>query len=209
MKYYTPELIEMGLSQDDDVLNEQDRLWGEAAERYSQSLAQVRGSFPKGVRRLFGRYYLHDSNVHRIGRKDRFFLIELQLDTPPRSFLTFRYRLLRPAEVNKESLPPACRSKGSAVDWLYSEVERLSVEEVLCSPSAATWVNDEWLTRAEQFDAEAGSTWPFWVHRILLSNGWELTLCFHDLSIDEYENLLVPTTANGTMATCESTSPSF
>ncbi len=208
MKYYTPELIEMGRSQDDDVLNEQDRLWGQAAERYSQYLAEVRGTFPRGLRRLFGRYYLHDASILRIGRKDRFFLIELQLDTPPRSFLTFRYRLLRPVEVNKESLPPGCRSRGPAVDWLYAEVERLSVEEVLRSPFAATWVKDEWLTQADQFNDETGSTWPFWAHRILLSNGWELALCFHDIDVQEYENFLVPATANGTMATREPTSPS-
>jgi hypothetical protein len=40
------------------------------------------------------------------------------------------------------------------------------------------------------------------VHRILLSNGWEVTLFFHDLKIDEYESLLSPTAANGrTLAT--------
>src|SRR5207244_1666188 len=116
--------------------------------------------------------YLHDAIIHRISPKDRAFLIELQLDTPPRSILTFRYRLLRPVEVNKESLPPAGRSKGGAVQWLYAEIERLSREDVLRSPSASSWVRDEWLTQAENFDGEAGSKWPFWVHRILLGNGW-------------------------------------
>jgi hypothetical protein len=201
MKYYTPALIEMGQSRDDDILDEQDRLWGEAAARYAGYLAEVRDSFPKGVRRLFGRYYLHDATIHRIAQKDRYFLIELQLDTPPRSFLLFRYRLLRPAEVNKEALPPSCRSKGSEVDWLYAEVERLSREEVLGSPFAATWVKDDWLAQAEQFDRKAGAEWPFWVHRILLSNGWELTLSFHDLEVEEYENLLVATTVNGSATT--------
>jgi hypothetical protein len=143
MKYYTPELIEMGRSSNDDILDEQDRLWSEAAARYSSYLAEVKGSFPEGLRRLFSRYYLHDATIHRIAQKDRYFLIELQLDTPPRSFLLFRYRLLRPVEVNKEALPHSCRSKGSEVDWLYAEVERLTSEEVLRSPFAATWVKDD------------------------------------------------------------------
>jgi hypothetical protein len=190
MNYYTPELIEMGRSADDDVLDEQDRLWGEAGERYRNYLEQVRASFPKGVRRLFSRYYLHDSSIQRIGQNDRFFSIELQLDTPPRSFLTFRYRLLRPAQVNKEALPPACRSKGAAVHWLYAEIEQLSREEVLGSATAATWVRDEWLAQADGFDRGTEATWPFWVHRILLSNGWELTLWFHDVEVHEYEPLL-------------------
>jgi hypothetical protein len=208
MNYYTPELIVMGQSTDEDVLDQQVRLWGEAGERYSQYLAEVRQSFPRGVRRLFSRYYLHDAIIYRIGQKDRSFLIDLQLDTPPHSFLTFRYRLLRPAEINKESLPPAGRSKGPAVQWLYAEIERLSREDVLRSPFASTWVKDEWLTQAENFDGETGSKWPFWVHRILLGNGWELTLCLHDLDVEEYENLLVPATANGRLAAGEPASPS-
>src|SRR5690348_8238272 len=105
MKYYTPRLIEMGQSSDDDVLDEQDRLWGEAGERYRRYLAEVKGSFPKGVRRLFARYYLHDAQVLRLAEKHKVFLIDLQLDTPPRSLVSFRYRLLRPAELNREALP--------------------------------------------------------------------------------------------------------
>src|SRR5260370_35153700 len=101
MKYYTPELIVMGRSTDDDVLDQQDRLWEEAGERYSQYLDQVRDRFPKGVRRLFNRYYLHDATIHQIGQKDRFFFIELRLATPPRSLLSFLYRLLLPAETNQ------------------------------------------------------------------------------------------------------------
>jgi hypothetical protein len=208
MKYYTPELIVMGQSTDEDILDRQDRLWGEASEGYSQYLAQVRSSFPKGVRRLFSRYYLHDAVIHRIGQKDKFFLIELQLDTPPRSFLTFRYRLLRPAEVNKEALPPAGRSKGAAVLWRYAEIEQQFRDDLLQSPCASTWVKDEWLTQAEEFDGKAGSKWPFWAHRILLSNGWELTVCFYDVDVEEYENLLVPATANGRLAVGEPASPS-
>jgi hypothetical protein len=208
MNYFTPELIEMGRSGDDDVLDEQDRLWGEAGARYRQYLGEVNGSFPKGVRRLSARYYLHDAVIHRIGQKDRSFLMELTLDTPPHSFLTLRYRLLRPAEVNKESLPPACRSKGATVRWLYAEVERLSREEVLGSPYASTWVKDDWLTQADHFGSEAGSSWPFWAHRILLSNGWELTLLFHDVEVGQYEDVLVPGADTGRLAGCEAGSPS-
>ena len=70
------------------------------------------------------------------------------------------------------------------------------------------WVKDEWLTQAENFDGQAASKWPFWVHHILLGNGWELTLCFHDVEVEEYEDLLVPGTAKGRLVAGEPTSPS-
>src|SRR5262245_53416033 len=150
MKYFTPELVALGRTGDPALLDEQEARWEEAGERYSQYLDQVRARFPKGIRRLFSRYYLHDAAIHRIGQKDKYFLIELQLDTPPRSFLTFRYRLLRPAEINREALRPECRTRGVQVDWLYAEIEQLSVEEVLASPSAADWVQDAWLSQARR-----------------------------------------------------------
>jgi hypothetical protein len=200
MNYYTPELIEMGRSSNDQVLDEQDRLWAEAAARYSRYIAEVKDSFPEGLRRLFSRYYLHDATIHRIAQKERYFLIELQLDTPPRSFLLLRYRLLRPVETNKEALPLSCRAKGPEVDWIYAEVERLSSEEVLRSPFAASWVKDDWLAQAEHAEGTAGSEWPFWVHHILLSNGWEFAVYFHDIKIDVYETLLSAAVNGHTLA---------
>jgi hypothetical protein len=168
----------------------------------------VRDCFPPGVRRLFGRYYLHDAAIHRIARKERVFLIELRLDTPPRSFLTLRYRLLRPSEINKESLPTACRRKGDGVEWLYAEIERLTPEEVLSSPRASTWVQDTWLDQARTFDEASGGKWPFWEQHVLLSNGWELKLAFHDLEIEEYEDVLMPVADNGRMVEWNSASAS-
>jgi hypothetical protein len=46
MNYFTPELIEMGRSDDDDILDEQDRLWGEASARYVVPNHSVRGPHP-------------------------------------------------------------------------------------------------------------------------------------------------------------------
>jgi hypothetical protein len=207
MKFFTPELIAMTRSEDDATLDEAEDRWEEAGARYSEYLDGVRDRFPRGLRRLFSRYYLHDAAVHRVSQKDRFFLIELQLDTPPRSFLTFRYRLLRPVQIDKESLPPSCRAKGAAVDWLYAEVEQATAEEVLRSPQTSTWVKDEWLAAARASERDASLEWPFWVHRILLSNGWELTVHFHDVEVEEYEDLLVPMTANGRIVQSEIRSP--
>jgi hypothetical protein len=204
MKYFTPELVSHMRSGDPDTHDE----WEEAGARYSQYLAQVRESFPPGVRRLFSRFYLHDAAIHRIAQKERVFLIELQLDTPPRSFLTLRYRLLRPVEIDRASLPVACRSKGPGVAWLYGEIEQFTPEDVLSSPCTSTWVQDTWLDQARASGREPGARWPFWEHRILLSNGWELKLCFHDVEIEEYEDVLMPVVGNGRMAASDSTSTS-
>jgi hypothetical protein len=64
-------------------------------------------------------------------------------------------------------------------------------------------VRDEWLTQAEVFGDGILAEWPFWKHRILLSNGWELTLHFHDLEVEEYDSPLVPAAVNGSVTAQE------
>jgi len=203
MKFFTPELVALCRSDDPQALDEAESRWEEAGEQYSQYLKKVRKSFPRGIRRLFHRYYFHDATIYRIGQRDRFFLIELKLDTPPKSYLTFRYRLLCPVDINQQALPPVCQSGGSTVGWLYSEIDRLTLEEVLLSPRTSDWVKADWLDQLQEPEAARKVPWPFWCHRILLSNGWELTLAFHDVEIDEYENLLTPSPVNGKMTTGE------
>jgi hypothetical protein len=105
-------------------------------------------------------------------------------------------------------LSPCLISLFASSQSSHAQIERLPSEEVLGSPFASTWVKDDWLVQAESRNGEAHSTWPFWTHRILLSNGWELTLYFHDVAIDEYENLLTPPTTCGTLTASESASTS-
>src|SRR5947209_9877211 len=49
MKYFTPDLYVRGQSLDDDVLDEVDRLWEEAGERYAAYLDTVRAEFSAGL----------------------------------------------------------------------------------------------------------------------------------------------------------------
>jgi hypothetical protein len=160
VKFFTPELIEMGSSDDDRILNEQDRLWDEAGDRYVAYLDTVRPQFPPGLRKIDESYYLHDAVIRGMGRVDRSFVIVLQLDTPPHSLLTFTYDLVEEPVINPDVYPADQRTPAHCVDWQYDEIEMVPGEP------------------------------PTWVNTILLSNGWEVRLHFRDIQVQEAQALI-------------------
>ena len=93
-------------------------------------------------------------------------MVVLQLDTPPQSLLTLTYELVEEPRIDPEALPEAVRSKGPVVEWQYDEVEKV-----------------------------AGGP-PTWRQSVLLSNGWEVTLHFRDVRVEEAQALL-PTPRDG------------
>src|SRR3954452_9625374 len=125
MEYYTPGLIARGQSDDDDVLDEQSRLWEDAAARYVAYLDTVRGQVPAGLKHIGNSYYLHDATALSIGRRGTAFVLVLQLDTPPRSILTFTYDLLSEPAIEEGALPPLARMECDPPLWLYNELERV------------------------------------------------------------------------------------
>jgi hypothetical protein len=160
MKYFTPDLIVMGQSDDEDVLNEQDRLWEEAGARYVAYLDTIRPHFPTGLRQIDESYYLHDAIVRGMGRRDQSFVIILQLDTPPQSILTFTYDLVEAPTIIQGALPAKVCGTGPIVDWQYNEIEMVPSDP------------------------------PTWRESLLLSNGWELKLHFRDVQVQEVEAIL-------------------
>lgn len=160
MNYFTPELIVMGQSQDDRVLNEQERRWDEAGDRYVAYLDTIRPYFPPGLRQIDESFYLHDGIVHGMGRRGQFFVIILQLDTPPQSILTFTYNLIDDPAIVKDALPREWCGTGQRVDWQYNEIEMVPGNP------------------------------PTWRESLLLSNGWELTLHFRDIHVEEVQAVL-------------------
>ena len=160
MRYFTPALIGMGQSSDDQVLNEQERLWDEAGDRYTAYLDTVRPAFPPGLKYLDERYHLHDAVVSGMGQRDGSFIVVLQLDTPPHSLLQLTYDLADPPTIAKDVLPAKLRSNGYHVEWQYDEIEQLP-----------------------------GSP-PTWLQSILLSNGWEVRLHFRDVQVQEAQAIL-------------------
>jgi hypothetical protein len=160
VKYFTPGLIALGQSEDSQTLNEQERRWEEAGDRYAAYLDTIRPEFPPGLRIIDARYYLHDGAIQGMGQEGRTFLLVLQLDTPPHSLLTFSYDLVSDAVIDREALPPGCRGTGSVVAWEYDEIERVPGDP------------------------------PTWRQSILLSNGWEVQLHFRDVRVQEVRALL-------------------
>ena len=160
MKYFTPDLIVRGQSEDSRILNEVEALWDERCERYNAYLASIRDQLCPGLRHIEDNYYLHDAKVRDIGRSDGTFVIVLQLDTPPHSLLTFTYELVEPSQVDPQVLPEAARSRGELVEWQYDEIEKIPGEP------------------------------PTWRQSILLSNGWEVVVHFRNVKVEELQALL-------------------
>lgn len=160
MKYFTPQLIARGQSDDNSVLNEVEARWDELSEQYRAYLDAIKGDFPPGPRHVEESYYLHDARVQAMGRRDGAFLVVLQLDTPPQSLLMFTYDLIEDPRIDPDALPEAARFKGNAVEWQYDEVERVEGQP------------------------------PTWRQAILLSNGWEVTLHFRDVRAEEAQALI-------------------
>lgn len=168
MRYFTPELIVMGRSNDDRVLNEQDQLWEEAGARYVSYLDSVRPHFPAGLRQIDENYYLHDATIRGMGRRDKSFVMILQLDTPPQSLLTLTYDLVEEPIIVKDALPPELCGSGAAVDWQYNEIEMVPGDP------------------------------PTWRESLLLGNGWELKLHFRDVQVQEVHAVLPTPTQGAT-----------
>jgi hypothetical protein len=166
MKYFTPELIARGQTEDDRILHEVEALWDERCDQYNAYIASIKGELPAGLRRIEDGYYLHDATVQGMGRRNGAFVIVLQLDPPPHSLLTFTYDLTEEPHIDPQALPEGAGSTGPVVEWLYDELEKVPGHP------------------------------PTWRQSILLSNGWEVTLHFRDVRVEEVEALL-PAPRNG------------
>ncbi len=160
MKYFTPALIALGRSDDDRVLDEQERLWEEAGEHYVAYLDTVRPRFPAGLRRIDESYYLHDAIVCSMGRRQQTFVMVLRLDPAPQSILTFTYDLVEDPVIIKDAIPQEEFGGGPLVEWQYNEIEMVEGNP------------------------------PTWRESLLLSNGWELRLHFRDVRVEEAQAVL-------------------
>jgi hypothetical protein len=160
VKYFTRDLIEMGLSQDSQVLGEWERLWDERGDKYVAYLDTIRAHFPPGLRQMDENYYLHDAVIGGMGQRNRTFVIMLQLDTPPHSLVTFTYDLTADPAIICDTLAPDQHASPHYVEWLYDEIESVPGEP------------------------------PTWIQSILLTNGWEVRLHFRDLTVQEMQTLI-------------------
>lgn len=169
MNYFTAELIVMGQSKDDAILNEHERRWEEAGDRYVAYLDTVRPCFPPGLRQIDESYYLHDAAVRGLGRRGPIFVMILQLDTPPQSILTLTYDLVEDPIITRDAIPQEHCGTGPRADWQYNEIEMIPGNP------------------------------PTWRESLLLSNGWEVLLHFRDVRAEEFQAVLPPTRNGATV----------
>jgi hypothetical protein len=160
MKYFTPDLIARGQSEDSRILDEVEALWDERCDRYNTYVASIRDELIPGLHYIEDNYYLHDARVRGMGCKDGTFVVMLQLDTPPHSLVTFTYELVELPRIDLQALPEAVRSCGEVVEWQYDEIEKVPAEP------------------------------PTWRQSILLSNGWEVAIHFRNVKVEEMQALL-------------------
>jgi hypothetical protein len=160
MKFFTPDLIARGQSDDSGVLNEVETLWDERCQLYSEYVASIRDQLCSGLRHIEDSYYLHDAIVRSMGCREGLFVVVLQLDTPPYSLLTFNYELVESPRIDPNVLPESARSLSELVEWQYDEIEKVPSEP------------------------------PTWRQSILLSNGWEVVVHFRDVQVTQMQAIL-------------------
>jgi hypothetical protein len=169
MNYFTADLLLRFGSDDPAVAEAASEEWERACERYNAHIAALKPQMTPGLLQIEENYCLHDAKVRGMGRQGPSFVIMLQLDTSPHSLLTFTADLTAEPAINTTALPRELRSTGETVEWQYDELE-------LVPGTPATWS---------------------WV--ILLSNGWEVRLCFRDIHVQEAQ-ALIPSPRNGPLS---------
>jgi hypothetical protein len=166
VKYFTPELVVAYGSDDPATWKDAEARWDDACARYGAYLASVKDRLPAALRHVEDTYRLHDAVVRGMGRRGGEFVLVLQTASPPQPLLTFTYELAGEPLIRKDVLPTDYQSTAGHVDWQYDEIEMADGEPTT------------------------------WRQSILFSNGWEVSLHFRDVRVQEVEALL-PAPRNG------------
>jgi hypothetical protein len=179
MQYFTPELfVRLQDLRDRGAMQE----WDRASERYSAALKSMVTRLPAAVKKLAGRYHLHDAEILCISHLGDNLSITLQPEGEDEYLLVLSYTLVADPEINPSAIPEKYRTE--YVAWLYDEI---SVgKPVAQRPSR------------RKGTATGNSHVPVYCHDMLLSNGWELFLRFRQLKVTRPKRLLpAPRPADG------------
>jgi hypothetical protein len=167
MNYFTPDLFVRLQNLQDQSANQD---WENAVEKYDAYLRRIRSRLPRALRQIVEELFLHDAEILCMSRRGKTLSITLQLEPPAESLLVLNYSLVADPKINYSALPAEDCADYAA--WLYDEIK---VER----PIAAT---------ARQEGNKNGRTTeersvPVYSHKILLSNGWEVSVRFRALRL--------------------------
>jgi len=118
MKYFTPELIDLLSSSDDDVVDAAEVEWERRLEHYERDLQLIEPELPPHIREFNG-LLLHDARVYSLARQGDRLIIVLRKDIPPRDLVVITYALTEEPLIDREALSPKERSP--VMDYLYNE----------------------------------------------------------------------------------------
>lgn len=122
MRYFTPaRYLALQDFSSDEAMNAADAAWEAAVDEYEASLDTIRPTLPDNLRQLVG-WYLHDSAVVSMAKRDGRFDVTLQLEPPPRDLLTISYDLVGEAVIDEKALTQPGRRRPL---WMYEELSAI------------------------------------------------------------------------------------
>lgn len=187
MKYFTPQrLIRLQDTANEEAMEAAIQDWEGAAEEYAAHLKKIGPKFPGNLRRFIDSGSLHDARLLVMWPEPRNTLrILLQREHDKNYFVDLRYSLIECPRIDKDALPELCRS--TRLLWLYDEIDLEA--QTTFRPSGRVQVQ----SASEGNEAGGAKTGaPIFTHDILLSNGWEIHLCFTRLTVKRPAVLLPP-----------------
>jgi hypothetical protein len=171
MKYFTPDLLDRSRSRDDDVAEAAASEWEQAGTAYLARFTSIRAQLPGGARRL-SRASLHDAkllSVFSSSKRMALFGMVLQLDGSPK----------RPGEFLELEYHPVAGANGGVKVTAHQQ---------------ASWEKNSrgkpWILY-DEFDLDAEHA--FFVHSLLLTDGREIEIRFHNLTVRQLDEVLTPT----------------
>ena len=154
MRFFTPQrYLQLGNLKNEKAFLAAQNEWEHAVGQYQVHLDKIRARLPAGLRRLIDAVYLHDAVV-----------LDMWQDRRNRLAIT-----LQP-ETDQARLVVLTYSLAKPPQF-----RRGVLPAERCS-EPVTWLYDE-------LDARGNRSQPRFQQRILLSNGWEISLQFHDVKV--------------------------
>ena len=120
MKYFTPELYNLGNSTDESEVDFSEVEWERAIQRYHRRLGTIASALPADVLRFRSKNIcLHDAEVLRLGRCEKSLVIVLETEAPACKPVVLTFTLLEEPVIRSEPLTK--QSPRGRVFWLYEE----------------------------------------------------------------------------------------